>query len=154
VTVIAVKGRTMAADSWAVAVGMRWDIAFPKIVRGRGGLLGISGSTRDAYRVQRWFVEGEHQDPCQWPLCKPRDLKTGEDGISALILRPDGSLWHMDETLAPCPIANPSTVGYTTACAFVEGAMRAGLDAEAAVRLAIEHCTHVGGTVQVESIDQ
>lgn len=146
-TVIAVKGRTMAADSWASAVGMHWPIAFPKIRRGRGGLIGTSGASRDCWRVQQWFLIGED------PHDKPRDLKTGDEGVTALILRPDGSLWCIDETLAPWPTEGLGTVGYTAACAFTEGAMRAGLSAEAAVRLAIKHCTHIGGDVQVESIE-
>jgi hypothetical protein len=138
----------MAADGWATTNHMHYPIMFPKIGGGPGGLIGISGSSRDCYRVLQWFANGEIDDS----IYRPRDLKTGEDGISALILRPDGSVWQMDETLAAYPCENPATVGYSSACAFTEGAMWAGLSAEAAVRLAIEHCTHVGGNVQVESI--
>lgn len=145
-TIIAIKGDTMAADSDCFNQHIRYPMVFQKISRGPTGLIGICGPTSDAYRIHLWFRNGES------PEDKPSGLRIGEEGIEGLILRPDGSVWHFDERLLLTPSVAPATTGVSNACIFAEGAMAFGATAEQAVRLAIEHCTHVGGPVQVERI--
>lgn len=147
-TIIAVKNGIMAADSESVTSGgLRAPMPFPKITRGPGGLIGMTGAVSDMWAVSQWFVAGEKQDE------KPPGLKTGEQGIGAIILRPDGVVWHGDERLTFWRGENPSTTGLSTACYFCEGAMAAGLSAEDAVRLAIGRVDMIGGPVQVEHLN-
>ena len=146
-TIIAVKDGVMAADSEAVTEqGFRSPMPFGKIFRGPGGLIGMTGTVRDLWVVGKWFEEGE-------PSEKPTGLKTGEQGVSIIILRRDLVVWHGNETLDFWPGENPSTTGMGTACYFCEGAMAAGLSAEEAVRLTISRVDSIGGTVQVERLE-
>ena len=66
----------------------------------------------------------------------------------------DGSVWFLDERLEPHPTAEPAVTGERTAATFCEAAMLAGLSAEAAVRLSIQYCVHVGGEVQVMRLNE
>lgn len=146
-TIIAVKDGFMAADSESVtARGLRSPMPFPKIFRGPGGLIGMTGTLSDIWAVGQWFVSGELGG------AKPDGLKVGEEGVGIIILRPDGVVWHGNESLRFWPGENPSTTGMSTACYFCEGAMAAGMSAEEAVRLTISRVDHIGGPVQVEHL--
>lgn len=145
-TIIAVKAGVMAADSESVdKSGLRSPMPFPKIFRGPGGLVGMTGTLADIWRIGKWFESGEPQQ-------KPGNLKEGDEGVGIIILRPDGVVWHGDERLDFWPGENPSTTGLSTACYFCEGAMAAGMSAEEAVRLTIGRVSHIGGPVQVERL--
>lgn len=146
-TIIAVSGRVMVADSYCFAGGVGQPVAFPKIARSGKGLIGISGKLVDCHSVGLWFAAGEIDAD------QPRGLQTGEGGIGALILRPDGTAWYMDECLRPAPHSNPGAVGTSGAASFCEGLLAAGMDIDAAVRLTIDRCANVGGPVQVERLD-
>ena len=144
-TIIAIKNGVMVADSFVNVIGRMYSGAEPKIKRGPGGLIGIAGSVVDLHLVGEWFARGEVA------TARPDDLKSDDDAIEALILRPDGSVLWMDQRLLPVPTTQ-TTVGYKVACDFCEGAMAAGLSAEDAVALTIRHCAYVGGPLQVEPL--
>jgi hypothetical protein len=147
VTIIAVKDGAMAADSESVTNrGLRSPMPFPKITRGPGGLIGMTGALSDMWAVSQWFAGGEKLED------KPTSLKQGEEGVGIIILRPDGVVWRGDERLIFWKGENPSTTGMSTACYFCEGAMAAGLSAEDAVRLTISRVDMIGGPVQVEHL--
>jgi hypothetical protein len=144
-TIIAIKNGIMVADSFVNVIGRLYPGAEAKIKRGPGGLIGIAGSVVDLHLVGEWFARGEVA------TARPNDLKSDDDAIEALILRPDGSVLWMDQRLLPVPTTQ-TTVGYKVACDFCEGAMAAGLSAEDAVALTIRHCAYVGGPLQVEPL--
>jgi hypothetical protein len=123
-----------------------WPSAFPKITRGPNGLIGVTGNATDCYLVSRWWANGGYVSQ------RPEKLMQGEHGIGAIVLQDDGSVWFMDERLEPYPTPEPAVTGEGSASNFCEGAMHAGLSAEEAVRLAVKHCVHVGGDVQVERL--
>lgn len=143
-TIIAVKSGVMAADSHSFSDGTSFPCGFPKITRGPRGLIGIAGESNDCYRVSLWWKDGGEGDI--------PGLRQHHDSIADLILKPDGSVWFMDERLIPHPVTEPATTGEPDAATFTEGALHAGLSAEDAVRLAIIHCKSAGGEVQVERL--
>lgn len=146
-TVIAVKAGVMAADSHVFGGGTHWSTVLPKITRGPKGLIGVAGDCADCHMVARWWKDGDQA--VRLPM-----LRQGREGIAALILMNDGSVWFMDERLEPYPTKDPAVTGQGDAATFTEGALHAGASAEEAVRLATVHTTSAGGEVQVERIDQ
>lgn len=147
-TVIAVKDRAMASDSASFLGSLVVDENARKIYRSRNGLFAATGEANDCYRVGLWFEGGED------PAAKPEGLRSGADGISGLILRPNGRAWLIDDRLSPHPCGQAATsVGGDQVVSFVEGAMAAGASAEEAVRLALPRCNYIGGFVQVERLD-
>jgi hypothetical protein len=151
-TVIAVKGSVMAADSKSYCDGQmyRSPPGRSKISRAPdGSLVGASGSSVDTHALHEWVRAGMNfAEPPSFRYPKMED----DDRITWLWLKPDGSLWHGACDMRCYPVEPPFTIGYSAACSFTDGAMHAGLSAEAAVRLAIEHCSYVGGPVQVERL--
>lgn len=146
-TVICVKNGIMAADSHTFSRGTKWESAFPKITRGPKGLIGVAGSSVDAYMIAQWWKAGGLAGATP-------HLGSGDEGPAALILLNDGTVWFMDDRLKPCPMSDPAVTGEMDAATFTEGALRAGLSAEDAVRLATKHCKSAGGEVQVERLEQ
>jgi hypothetical protein len=149
-TIIALKDGIMAADSHVFSGGTHWPAASPKITRGPQGLIGIAGSIVDCWMVAKWWELGGRPQPVGDPPVNL--LLKGPDGISAVILKNDGSAWYMDERCVPIPTVQPTVIGQEDAATFCEGALYAGLSAEDAVRLAIKHCKSAGGEVQVERL--
>lgn len=141
-TVIAYKDGVMAADSEASAGGRRYRVIVPKIARGNG-IAGGTGLASDVAAFCKWFASGE-------PSEKPEYSGTGEDEMQALVARPDRTLWRFGAKELPFEVTQPYAIGHPWQ--FCEGAMCAGLSAEAAVALTIEHFTTVGGKVQVETL--
>ena len=144
-TVIAYKDGVMAADSALFSVGLCTPAPFPKIARAPdGSAWGASGTKHDCWLLREWVLAGCDMD------ARPFFTAGGEDEISILVARPDGSLWGASSRINLAPEIGP--IAYGAAGVFCEGAMRAGLSAEAAVNLAIEFCVHAGGLVQVERV--
>lgn len=150
-TIIAVKHRTMAADSWCFrgSSGGPLPDGQHKIIRvPGGGLVGACGGALDIYRLHQWVRGGMDCDN------QPRFLFPAEhdQSIDWLWLRLDGTLWRGDASLATHPVTAPGAIGISEAAVFAEGAMAAGASVEVAVRLATERCVYVGGPVQVEHL--
>jgi hypothetical protein len=149
-TVIAVKAGIMAADSMELSGDIRCSAGSPKITRGPGGLIGCCGLSVDCYTVSLWWVGG--CDPAETERLLSR-LSKGNAGFGGLVLRPDGTVWGIDEKLVQYPRSDIRAIGSDDSASFCMGAMHAGLNAEEAVRLTIENAIKVGGDVQVERIE-
>jgi hypothetical protein len=153
-TVIACKDSIMAADS-AVWCGDIVVAHRKKIIRlPDGSLFGGAGSTPIIHMAQEWIMGAFNTT---YPvsrlnlndhLDKPTRV-LAEHQLDGMILRPDGSLWHLNYQWDLYDM----TVLFA-ACGshhdFVLGAMYAGATAERAVKLAIEHGDSASGDVQVE----
>ena len=145
-TVICVKDGIMAADSYTFNGGSKWPSAFPKIARGKRGLLGLAGESNDCYQVLQWWSD-------EMPIDRTL-LRKDDKSIIGLVLDNDGGVWILDERLTPHPTESLATIGNTEAASFCEGAMRFGASAEEAVKLAIQFCTFADGSVQVERLEK
>lgn len=146
-TVIAYKDGVMAADSCSFRNGRRYA-SFPKIVRASdGSLAGVSGEMGNANAFKDWFLAGENgQSP---------KMEGGNDSdFGAVIVRPDGAVWTTYGDGRLIQSADPlEAMGENVAAGFCEAAMLAGLSAEDAVRLTVEHCIYAAGDVQVERLE-
>lgn len=151
-TIIAVKGAVMAADSQRSFEGQKYGMPAgrSKISRAPdGSLVGAAGSAVDTHALHEWVRAGmDFAAPPSFRYTSVED----EGRTTWLWLKADATLWHGACDMRCYPVEPLSTIGYATACAFAEGAMRAGLSAEAAVHLAIEHCEYIGAPVQVERL--
>lgn len=146
-TVIAIKDGVMVADADCFESGGRMPVPFPKISRAADGrCFGMAGKLSDSWRLSEWVKAGAKED------AKPNFEGQGDDIPYVLMGKPDGSAWFAKADLEFTPLPIPHALGERTASTFCEGAMHAGLSAEAALRLTIKHCVYVGGEVQVERL--
>lgn len=145
-TIVAFKDGIMAADSASFIGEMRVAAAIPKIIRAESGMLiGCAGSCDIIDTVVPWIAAGMVRADA------PK-IKIEDNDLDALVACPDGRLFRITEKLLPFAVAEPYAIGCGTASVFARAAMLAGLSADAAVALCIEHCRNVGGQVQVERL--
>ena len=140
----------MAADSWSFAnyVGYPKSDGHKKIIRTDAGLLGSAGNGPQLFAVREWIKGG-----MDWSN-KPDFADSGEDRVSVLWLKLDGSLWHFTtKAWLPYPVSIPYSIGQEHACHMAEGAILAGKTAGEALALIVPRCTHVGGEIQVERLE-
>lgn len=151
-TIIAIKDRIMAADSWTFSAGVGSPAALPKITRALdGSLVGASGGCIATELFRDWVHAGMNFTDV--PKLEPDDDDPyNKDRIAWLWLKPDGGTRYGDHRFRTHPISTPGTVGMESACLVAEGAMIAGASAEEAVRIAISRCVFVGGEPQVEHL--
>lgn len=142
-TVVAYKDGVMVADGASFAAGLRFTAMHQKVITCALGLAGAGGLSSDCQEYRRWMCAGMPQDAL------PDFSHDTDEPFQALWAKLDGTLWWADERLRFVQIESPGTLGETNAAAFVEGAMRAGASAEEALRLALKHCTYVGGEITV-----
>lgn len=138
-TVIAYRDGVMAADtSCADSVSkVSWA---QKVLRGPdGALYGFAGRVSLCCEIARW-VRGEREGE------RP-PLKVDDGTAQVMVVRPDGSLsvWVEDGT-EDYDGAEYMAIGSGAGVAL--GAMHAGATAEGAVRAAIEHAPHCGGSIR------
>lgn len=146
-TIICVRDGVMAADS-AVWCGDTIIGHHEKITRTSGyELVGCAGSFAAARRFLEWYGQcGFYgvQD------ADPFDAHAGDDGFSALILHPRGTLYCgltgliVSEKMFPWSLA-----GDATAVAVATGALMMGATAQQAVEICIERASYAAGKVQV-----
>mgnify|MGYP001595236702 CR=1 FL=1 len=144
-TVIAVKDGIMAADTASWHSNVDRGARVSKIVHlPDGSLFGAAGWLPVIEQAREWLADGA--DP------EKRPAKAEADDLSGCLMRPDGSLWSVSFRfdIYPEPAGIDAQGAHNE---FLYGAMLAGASAEEAVRLAIRHCTHAGGEVQVERLD-
>lgn len=80
-----------------------------KVRRLRGGaLIGASGSTGECLRLEHFIEKHCDRNPAQWP-----ELPKAQDGVMAIYVHRDGSVWLIDPTNYPIPMDRdrPLTVG-------------------------------------------
>lgn len=147
-TIIAIQGNTMVADSKQFVNGRSSPCPNGKIIRAPdGSLVGACGASVDTYALRVWVLAGMDFGT----KLKMKYEATNDESILWLWLKLDGTVWMGDADLRLHPVANPVAMGM--GAEFVDGAMAAGADAEAAVRLAIGRIAYVGGAVQIERLD-
>jgi hypothetical protein len=145
-TIVVAHNGVMVADGGAYCGNRKVRMAFAKIRRTKaGGLCACAGSEDDCFVFGRWSEAG-------FPAGDIPKLTEGPDGFSALVIDPDGSVWVHYAPERRHPVVQPAFIGETTAINMVHGMMLAGMDAEAAVRLATEHCVWIDAPVQVERL--
>lgn len=150
-TIIAVSAGEMAADSWAFAsyVGYPKADGYSKIIRTPNGLFGSAGSGPQLFAVREWIRNG--MDLAE----KPDFADSDDDRVSILWLKNDGTLWHFTtKAWLPYPVSIPYSIGQEHACHMAEGAILAGKTAGEALELIVPRCTHTGGPIQVERLNQ
>ena len=98
-------------------------------------------------RLYRWVELG-----MLWSMPPTIVNPDDEDSIDALWLKTDGTLLRMGPDLKTYIVTPPYAVGYETACVFWTGAVLCGANPIAAIEMAVKHCTHVGGDIQIEKI--
>lgn len=147
-TIIALSGRAMAADSVSWTGGMHEPCTVPKILRTRyGTLVGASGAVSDICRVFEWF--DNYKDRGAFPVGR----EEGDNELDFLMLRPDGSAWRGNRYGDLVPRGDKlSVIGVAVAADFVYGLMTAGVGLREAVAMAIERCGYLGGEVQYEEL--
>lgn len=131
-TVIAVRGRTMAADKMTSCGGL--EITTTKIARlGDGSIVGGFGNSSRSSAIQQWYVAGA--DPAKYP---DTDGKAG-----LLVLRSDGKILLFDD--GPFPdLVEDEYFAVGSGRDFAIGAMHMGADVQQAVEIAIAHCNSCG----------
>jgi hypothetical protein len=145
-TIIAVHGNMMLADSWGFTGAMGHTSPWPKIMRAPdGSLIGWAGTVENIKLARDWVARG--MDWQNTPKVHDKD----EDGaLSGLILDANGQAWRISENYVFYEVPSPFAVGYETASTFWTGAVTCGANPILAMELAIKHCAYVGGDVQVE----
>lgn len=153
-TIIVSDGHLMVADSWSFRAGVGYPLPAGrhKITRAPdGSLVGAAGMSPNCYRLSQWVADGmdfanvptfydDRQDPADKYL------------LDILWLKPDGTLWRLDDRMAVFPIGAPYAIGLADAATMIEGAMACGVHIVEATRMAVARCAYVGGPLQIEAL--
>lgn len=146
-TIILAKDGVMCADSIVCTGSIMGTVAFPKIARVNGSLIGAAGYAADCWNVFEWF-RGTKEKP---PFLIGNDKDTEVD---ILMMKPDGSLWRNARGVEGFyPMPNGSAIGNSTGCNVAEAAIRLGYSVEDATALAITMVAGLGGAVQIERLE-
>lgn len=145
-TAIAYRDGVLAADSVAWASTCVKVPSSPKIVRlPDGGLLAAAGETGEIRELREFMSKLVTSQPRMHPTFDK------DEGLTALWVRPDRSLWRCWYQLRWYSVDAPfDCIG--APAQFMFGALHAGASAEEAVRLAVLHTDGAGGEVQVERL--
>lgn len=138
-TVIAFRDGLMSADSLMSSGGTRagW---VRKVAKGKGGHLGgVAGEAGAGLKFLQWVEKGA------------KGKMPGGD-ISAIFVKPDGSVFLIDKTAILIPSDAPF---YATGTGgdLALGVMAAGAEADEAVLAAIKFDVHCGGAVTSVRLD-
>lgn len=143
-TAIAARAGVIAADSSV------WDCDLAigkatKIVRVKDGWFAAAGPIQAVHAATRWLQIDEGEKPTI-------EQKRG-DSFGGILLRENGEIWIVDETLDPFPCEAPFAAEGAHA-EFLYGAMAAGASAAEAVKLAVELAAWARGPVNVKAVGQ
>jgi ATP-dependent protease HslVU (ClpYQ) peptidase subunit len=140
VTTIAVRNRIMAADTQGTRSGSR--IRIKKIRKlSDGSLFAGAGASGAIVKLQRWVEAGCPED-------KPPKLGLADDEeVECIVLRSDGTLVLIDETLAPETL-DQDFIAIGTGCEYALGAMACGRSAAQAVKIAARFDTNTSEPVE------
>lgn len=130
-TTIAYRNGVMAGDSRAFGFDKYPVGQKTKVYRlPDGGLFGISAAkTGVVKRVREWIEDGTRPENKPSPWCE-------EDDFQAIIVRPDGKCVLVSENFLPSDPVEAEFYAIGSGKELALGAMAAGLDAPAAVRVA------------------
>lgn len=142
-TVIAVKGKTMAADGLVTIDDTIVSSSYTKLLKHDGCVYGFAGGIKEA-EVAKNLIRGILDETLNLDL---RDL-------DVLKLHPDGTVealeYMKDVGFVAIPLESPTAIGSGANSAI--GALRAGASAQEAVKIACSVNTHCGGDIQVISL--
>lgn len=141
-TVIAWDGKTLAADKMACSAG--YGCTVTKVHRLRdGAIAAFSGDGDDAMALLVWLNAA--QNPAAYP-----EAQKGND-TSALVVRPDGSLWSYGKTPYPQRIeCQKYAMGHGRD--FALAAMHCGKSAKEAVEVACHLDVYCGNGIDALSL--
>lgn len=142
-TTIACDGVTIAADSQSTSGGEIISLTKQKIVIEHGYVFGLSGNYAYFETLRAWYASG-----CD-PEKAPKISGTGSSWYLA-VFREDDFVAYNNEI--PYADVFPYPQSFGSGSQYALGAMKAGVDAVAAVRAAIELDTASGGSVQSISL--
>jgi hypothetical protein len=108
-----------------------------------GSIAGAAGNSIDCENFLAAFRQGEDADF----TAAARE----EDEFSAVVVKPDKSIWEVSATGRSKITAPFYAIG--AARAILIGAMAAGATAQEAVRIAVQYDKLCGGTVDTETLD-
>jgi len=149
-TIIAVAGSIMAADSASFQDDIMFPSAEPKIVRAPGGgLIGACGAAGDCQILRRWVAGGMDFD--KPPKFSHPDA-TNDKSLLWLWLKSDLSVEMGDSTMNCWIVLSPVVIG--CGAGYLHGLLDGGVDLPEAVRRAIERVQYIGGPVQVERVER
>lgn len=136
-TTIAYRDGILAADTMVSGSGCRVGSVVKAFRRTDGHMAGAAGDLSWAQRLLGWFTAGEEGEA---PLPK-------ENAGEAIIVRPDGEVFFVDESGMHTLSAEFFSLG-SGACVAL-GAMAAGASAETAIEIACRFDCHTGGDITV-----
>lgn len=141
-TVIAWDGKTLAADKMACAAGYGYTVT--KVHRLRdGAIVAFSGDGDGAMALLAWL------NAAQNPVAYPEQQK--DNDTSALVVKPDGSVWSYGKTPYPQRIECKSyAMGHGRD--FALAAMHLGKSAKEAVEVACALDVYCGNGVDALDI--
>lgn len=142
-TVIAVKGKTMAADGLVTVYNTIVSSSYTKLLKHGGCIYGFAGGIREM-EVAKNFIQGLLDETFNL------DLRN----LDVLKLHPDGTVealeYMNDVGFVVIPLESPTAIGSGADSAI--GALMAGASAQKAVKIACSVNTHCGGDIQVISL--
>ncbi len=143
-TLIIANDHMMVADGVSTAGGVRVAWGDPKITRARDrSLVGSCGRASDCYAFSLWAQEG-------MDFSAPPKLADPE-GFRAIWLKPDGTIWFIDEDFRPYPCGGKfAIIGERTGAEIARGALMAGALPVKAARIACRVSVWLSEPLQVE----
>lgn len=140
-TVICTDGKAMAGDGRVTSGSCLVADDFPKVRRLKdGSVAGMSGDLRDIVLAFDWLDRGAPFDTIPKFSAKPDAL---DDGFEALVLHPDGRLFHFDQMCVMVPYSAPFAIGAGSDVALT--CLHLGMTPEEAVERAAHQNVKVGG---------
>jgi hypothetical protein len=146
-TIIAVKGGVMVADSASFQGGVMFPCPVPKIVAVSHGLIGASGATGDCAMLRQWALDGMDFD--RRPRFSYGDV-SADESVLWVWLKPDGTVHMGDCTLNTWLVPQPIAIGMGVE--YLYGLLDGGMEIAAAVARTVARIAYLGGPVQVETI--
>lgn len=143
-TVIAWDGRTLAADKRCTLGGL--IVAVGKLKAHNGCLLAASGDSSMGRELVAWFCAGAKASA--WPA----NNCDADKGACLVVVVPDGTLWRYENGPHPYRVESvPVAFGSGSEAAM--GAMLAGADAAASVKIASQVNAYCGNGVDWMRLD-
>lgn len=151
-TIIAVHGRSMAADTFTTD-GVTRDLipaGTSKIVRAPdGSLFGACGAADNTYALKEWARAG-------MDFAKPPPLRREDDDGDSnywIWLKPDETVFYGGMNMMVYPAPAYASIGISNARVVVKLALKLGKTLKQALYLAFEECLHVGGDVHMLTLE-
>ena len=148
-TTLAYKSGILAADT-KVSDDSDYVANATKIRKMQGHLIGASGDMD----VMHWFLTNFKPDLLTGKLQLKSAGILKEGSLDAIIVDPEGKLYHYSDRLLVTPITAFNYYACGSGSPFALGAMFAGATAKEAVKAAMKHDAHTGGRLMSIKLDR